>query len=464
MEKNWRNTSTHNPTLSRHTKRVLFANVPADGHFNPLTGIALHLTELGYDVRWYSASIFEEKVKKLGLHYYPFKKAMDINGDNIDQLLPERVQQKSMIKKLNYDLEHFFVRRSVEYYQDISEIYREFPFDLMIADAMFTGIPLVKEKLGVPVIAIGITPLLAKSKDLAPVGLGKLPARNLLEKWQHALLRKLAVSVIFKKPNKLWKQILKDNEVSDLGEDMFDILVKHSDLFLQIGSPSFEYKRSDLGENIRYIGALAPKSKDWKKAPWYSPKLSQYNKIILVTQGTVEKNTEKIIIPTLEAFKNSEYLVVVTTGGSQTAELRKQYPHNNVIIEDFIAFADIMPYADVYISNGGFGGVMLAIENHLPLVVAGTDEGKNEINARIGYFGLGIDLKTQWPKAEQIKAAVEKVCKDTSYRKNVCTLSDELNNYDSLNLCAEYAEGLINENKTTWTKQKKSELRPILQY
>ena len=29
----------------------------------------------------------------------------------------------------------------------------------------------------------------------------------------------------------------------------------------------------------------------------------------------------------------------------------------------------------------GYGGVMLGIENQLPLVVAGLHEGKNEINA-----------------------------------------------------------------------------------
>ena len=33
--------------------RILFATVPADGHFVPLTGIAMALRTLGHDVRWY---------------------------------------------------------------------------------------------------------------------------------------------------------------------------------------------------------------------------------------------------------------------------------------------------------------------------------------------------------------------------------------------------------------------------
>jgi UDP:flavonoid glycosyltransferase YjiC (YdhE family) len=306
MEKKWKLASTHEPLQARNGKRILFANVPADGHFNPLTGIALHLKEMGYDVRWYSTSIFAEKIKKLGIHYYPFKKAKDINGDNIDERLPQRLKFKSSLKKLNYDLEHFFIRRSVEYYEDLCEIHEQFPFDLVIADAMFMAIPFIKDKLGVPVMGIGITPLVEASKDLPPVGLGMTPANNLFGKWHHALLRNLAARIIFRKPNRLLKQMLLEYGINDGGEDLIDILVKKCNLFLQIGSPSFEYERSDLGQNIRYIGALAPKIQSWKKAPWYHPKLSQYNKVILVTQGTLEKNTAKILVPTQEAIKETE--------------------------------------------------------------------------------------------------------------------------------------------------------------
>ena len=102
-----------------------------------------------------------------------------------------------------------------------------------------------------------------------------------------------------------------------------------------------------------------------------------------------------MIVPTLEAFKNSNTLVICTTGGSQTKELRAAYPQANFIIEDFIPFNDVMPYADVYITNGGYGGVMLGVENNLPMVVAGIHEGKNEICARVGFFKLGINLKTE---------------------------------------------------------------------
>jgi UDP:flavonoid glycosyltransferase YjiC (YdhE family) len=143
-------------------------------------------------------------------------------------------------------------------------------------------------------------------------------------------------------------------------------------------------------------------------------------------------------------------LVIVTTGGSQTDELRKRYPQQNVIIEDFIPFSDVMPYIDVYVSNGGYGGVLLAIENELPSVVAGVHEGKNEICARIGYFNLGINLKTETPKPAQIKKSVEEILNNPAYKENVKMLAAEFAEYNAKEVTAKQVSNLIEAEEITY--------------
>jgi UDP:flavonoid glycosyltransferase YjiC (YdhE family) len=161
----------------------------------------------------------------------------------------------------------------------------------------------------------------------------------------------------------------------------------------------------------------------------------------------VETDVEKILVPTLEAFKNTDVLVVATTGGSQTEKLKNSYPEPNIIIEDFIPFEDVMPYADVYITNGGYGGVLLSIQNELPLVVAGVHEGKNEINARVGYFKLGINLKTENPTAAQLQKAVEEIFENPVYATNVSQLNKEFNEYDPNSLFADHVASLLRRSK-----------------
>jgi MGT family glycosyltransferase len=427
-------------------KRILFATVPADGHVNPLTGVAVYLKSLGYDVRWYTSNKYAEKINKLHIQHYPFIKALDIRGDNVNELLPDRLKHKGMVAKLNFDIINFFIKRSTEYFADIKEIYNGFLFDLMIADCAFTAIPFVKEKMNIPVIAMGVLPLSETSKNLPPSGLGMVPSYTLLGKLKQSALRWIAANVLFKKSSNFLAQVTKENGISYEGQTIFDYVVKKASLFLQSATPGFEYYRSDLGSNIRFVGPLLPHSSGQSKTQWFDDRLTTYEKVIIVTQGTVEKDVEKLLVPTLEAFKNSDVLVVVTTGGSGTMELRKRYPEANIIIEDFIPFDDVMPYADVYVTNGGYGGVMLGIENELPLVVGGVHEGKNEICARVGYFKLGINLKTETPTPSQIKNAVEVVFTTPDYKENVCRMSKEFATYNANALTASYVRELLTVN------------------
>lgn len=103
-----------------------------------------------------------------------------------------------------------------------------------------------------------------------------------------------------------------------------------------------------------------------------------------------------------------------------------------------------MPRAHVYISNGGYGGVMQGIQHGLPMVVAGVHEGKNEINARINYLKYGINIGTETPKPEQILKAVTRVTTDPTYKQNVDRLRQEFANYNPRQLFAEYLQQVLN--------------------
>lgn len=421
-------------------RKILFANFPADGHFNPLTSLAMHLIESGCDVRWYTSKTYSAKLAKLNIHHYTFKRAVDVSDNNFDAAFPERKNKRSQIAKLKFDIIHAFIKRAPEYYEDIQEIYESFPFDLLVADNAFTAIPFVKELMHVPVIAIGVLPLTENSIDLPPAGLGMEPSYTAFGKLKQAVLRTLTDKLIFSGPNKIMHRLLDEYQVPHNNESIFDL--KKSDLLLQSGTPGFEYKRSDMSSYVKFIGPLLPYTQENKVAAWYDARINKYKHILLLTQGTVEKDVNKLIVPALEAFKGSDILVICTTGGSQTQMLKAKYHHDNIIIEDFIPFADVMPYADVYITNGGYGGVMLGIQNKLPMVVAGVHEGKNEICARVGYFRLGINLKTETPKPQQIKKAVEQIFADDSYKNNVEKLSKEFSAYHPLDLFSSYVEEL----------------------
>ncbi len=121
--------------------------------------------------------------------------------------------------------------------------------------------------------------------------------------------------------------------------------------------------------------------------------------------------------------------MVATTGGNQTAQLRERFVSPRVVIVDFIDYDALFPHVDVFVTNGGFGSVLAAMRHGVPVVGAGKTEGKNDIDARVGHNGLGIDLRTERPRPASIRAAVRRVLVDPTFAANVASLRAELDSY-----------------------------------
>ncbi|WP_080056051.1 glycosyltransferase [Spirosoma aerolatum] len=427
-------------------QRILFATMPMDGHFSPLTGLAVHLKQAGHDVRWYVGGHYGQKVCQLGLHHYPFKQAQTVNQYNLDSLFPERTTLKSPLARLRFDIHQVFLLRTPEFIEDLTEIHAEWEFDILVHDVGFTGGVFAKHILGVKTVGVGVVPLAESDAYVGASGLGLRPRMGWFGQRFLGLVRYLIQGYALNTCHTLYNRYRRQYGMPAASDFVFDDLIRTADLYLQSGVPGFEYPRQRISSNIRFVGPLLPYSKGKKRVYELLSKLSTFKRIILVTQGTIERDVEKLIVPTLEAFKNEpDTLVIATTGGSQTNELRVRYPIHNALIEDYIDFNVVMPYANVYITNGGYGGVMLGLKHKLPIIAAGIHEGKNEIAARLGYCQVGIDLKTERPKPGQIYKAVDTILSDITYRENVQKLGVELASYNTNELAERYITALYQE-------------------
>ncbi|ARK13371.1 nucleotide disphospho-sugar-binding domain-containing protein [Fibrella sp. ES10-3-2-2] len=431
-------------------QRILFATMPLDGHFNPLTGLAVHLQQLGHDVRWYVGGPYGDRVRKLGLHHYPIVTAQFVNQTNIDAVFPERTVLKSPIARLRFDIDQFFLRRGPEYAEDIQAIHQQWPFDLIVYDCACVGGLLIQQLLPVKGVSMGVIPL-AESDDYVPVnGLGLQPANSALGQMVQRLFRRFVQNVLFKPSNQLYNQLRLKLGLPPEQGFVFDSMIRKADLYLQSGAPGFEFPRRRVSPNIRYVGSLLPHQSSGAGSFRLADRTLYYKRVVLVTQGTFECDPKKIIVPTLEAFKNEpDTLVIVTTGSSGTVALRQRYPQAHIIIEDFIDFNTVMPYVSVYVTNGGYGGVMLAIQHKLPIVVAGVHEGKNEIAARIAYCRIGVNLKTETPTSVQIRRAVGRVLAEPIFKEQVRQLSQEFSLYQPNELATGHIHELLMTKPTT---------------
>jgi UDP:flavonoid glycosyltransferase YjiC (YdhE family) len=409
--------------------KILFATMPFDGHFNPLTGVAMHLKAAGHDVRWYAGPNYTAKLEKLGIPHFPFQRATEINQDNIGELFPERARLRGPAL-IRFEARHIFVDNTENFYEDVREIDASFPFEALFCDSAFYAMKLVKEKLGKRVCAFEVGLSLETSKDVPPNFVGLQPAKNALGSLIHQGMRAVMERMVMGESKGVYNDMLAAHGLEPIEGSLFDVSYRSPDVVFLSGVPGFAYPRRDPNPKVKFVGPLLPFRSVTAKTFPQMEKLEKYKRVILISQGTVDnKDPDKLIVPALDALKDTDSLLVVATGHSKTENLRKSYPQDNIIIEDFIDFDFMLDHADLFICNGGYGSVLISLSKGVPVLAAGIREGKNDINAHVDYFGVGIDLRTESPKPGDIRRGAERLLNEPCWKQSVARLKEELSGY-----------------------------------
>jgi UDP:flavonoid glycosyltransferase YjiC (YdhE family) len=418
--------------------RILFATVAADGHFNPLTGIAMHLREAGHDVRWYTGQSYAAKLERLGIPHFPFQRAIEINGDSLATLFPERARLRGPAL-IRFDFEQIFVNNVEKYFEDVCEIDQTFPFDVLFCDAGFMAARLVRDSLRKHVCAVGVSTMLATSRDVPPNFLGLKPARTAAGRFVHRAMGAAMDRMVLARGTATYNRMLATRGIAPVKGSIYDEFYGAADVIFQSGVPGFEYPRREVNTKLRFVGPLLPHGAATDRPFPYPEKLKADQRVILVSQGTLDnKDPGKLIIPAVEALKDSGDLVIVATGHSHTEELRQSYRQDNVVVEDYVDFAAVLQGTDLFICNGGYGSVLLSLGRGVPLLVAGVREGKNDVNARVDHFGVGINLHTERPKPDAIYRAAKRLLTEPRWKQNAMRLRDELRRYRPYELIDDY--------------------------
>jgi UDP:flavonoid glycosyltransferase YjiC (YdhE family) len=412
--------------------RILFACVPADGHLNPLTGLAVHLRERGHDIAWYTGPSMRGRVERLGVQFHPYRRAREITGENLPTLFPERAKLRGPAL-IRFDGEKVFLVNVRAYLEDIREIDGTWPFDLLFCDSAFFGARPVKELLGKRVLALDAGwESLTDDPLVPPPFLGLPPARGAARRWAYRALKGTMDVLVNRHLAAAYNAELAAVGARPVSWSVFDDPVRTAEALFLNGVPGLGYPRARPAPVIKHLGACLPyRDPGRPPAPPLDP--APGRRTVLVSQGTVDHHDpDKLIVPTLKALGGSGFRVLVATGSTGSAQrLRPLYAGPHVTIQDWIDFDAVLPRVDVFVCNGGSGSLLAALRHGVPLVVAGTREGKNDNNAHIAYHGLGIDLRTERPTPRKVRAAVARVLVEPSFRRAAARIRDEMAEYDA---------------------------------
>ena len=421
------------------SKFLIIAN-PSPAHMYPLYPIVSELVNSGHSVKWISGWAYKEKVEKTGAEYIQMHPKYDRGTTELYDFFPElkKLKGAAMIK---FYYKNWMLSPVKYYVHQIEEVLADFKADAIIGDTFRLYSVFVTERGGPPFVMFNVLPMLYPSKDAPPQGMGMLPANSFFSKIKESMLRFVVYKMIFRSSQKFCNQIR-----ADLGLPKYkELFVKEgcdrSAIIMQPTVPSFEYyPKSKLPENIRFIGPVLIKpDQNFVPPAWWGKITSTDKRVILVNQGTIAKNIDNLIKPSIEALKNEDVIVVaVSVKEDQLSNLP-----NNVFTSEFIPFGNLFPYVDVMITNGGHGGVQNALAHGIPIIIAGKSEDKMEVSARVEYSQTGINLKSSNPTPENILKAFKEINSNPIYRNNAKKHQIEAKKYNAPKMAVELLEDLV---------------------
>ncbi|ORY58418.1 uncharacterized protein BCR38DRAFT_460783 [Pseudomassariella vexata] len=442
------------PVSSTDTKRlplVVLASAPITGHCAPVMQIAQAMVERGFEVIFMSSQEYKEQIEKIGAEWW---ECLSFPGS-----LEELQRLPPGLEKTILELEKFFLdatpsrsdgmRALLEKVRD-----RDADRDVVIVNETCSmailpfkyGAPLPKGYSEFPkVINVNLVPLTVTSIDTAPFGPALPPDSTSSGRARNKLLNEMMFAGPMRHLNDHLAKVLSECGCSSSPIGYFmDTWMSSYDCTLQLCSPSMEYPRSDLHPSIRYAGALPLRglNPDFPLPSWWSEITANAalqgkdrKKVIVVSQGTVSIDLSELVVPTIRAFANREDVIVVSILGTKGATLPKdvETPANAHVI-DYLPYDAILPYADLFINNGGYGGVIHSVNNGVPMIVAGVSQDKAEMSARCEYAGFAVNLCSQTPGSEAIYKGAEKIFKNKAYKLKAVRLQQENKDLDSLGI------------------------------
>lgn len=423
--------------------KILIACTPATGHVNPLLAVARILMADGHDVSFLSGTWLRDRIEGSGAKFRPLPPGADLDLRDILAVAPELKDIPPGPEWLHVALERFFVDTVRPQHEGLLQ---NLSVDVIVADDMYFGVtPMLLGALPnrPPVVLCGTSFLHWRRDDGAPHFAGLPPATTQAQRDEYAVFAAEHDRIIDQPAALRLNRILKALGAGPLSHTLFDSVVDLADAYMQLTVPSFEFPR-DIPRSVNFVGTPPIIPNQVPLPPWASD-LDGSRKVVLVTQGTVANHDFGLLVgPTLEALANEPDLLVVATAGGRPIDAIPGPIPANARLASYLPFEWILPKADVFVTNGGYGSVNQAMSFGIPLVTAGTTEDKADVNARVAWSGVGVNLATNNPTPQALRDSVRAVLDKPDYRTRASRMAEEFSRIDTrseiLRIVSEAAE------------------------
>lgn len=338
----------------------IVASTPFAGHVYPMAGLARALVARGHRVRFCTGRKYSDVARSTGAEWLPLVHAQDFDDTDPRASFPAMKSGESPAA-VSSSFKELFFGSAPGQSEDLRSAHEETAADAVIAEGTFFGAEIFSERTGVPFVTASLSTLGWPSRHLPPPGLPLQPGRTRAGKLRDAALRGALSATVDRSFRRMHNDARAKAGLPPTARPGLHGAWSQR-LVIAQGTEDIEPDRPDLPAHIHFVGDLAQGARDTSSLPEWWEGLDPERSVIHVSEGTLGRNRVSLVRLAVDALIDSGHQLVVS-GQHHAGPLPE-----GVLTAPWIPHDLLFPRTALFISNGGYGGLVAALSHGAPVL------------------------------------------------------------------------------------------------
>ena len=382
----------------------------ATGHLNTMLPLGHELQRRGHQVTVFSDLRAQAKASEAGFGYRAISSELTLEQSaQLDREEGELTGLRALRDSINS-----FKKKVTVSLRDAPAAIQAVGAEALLVDATVFEGGTIAQALNLPFVTICSALVYYQEADIPPV----LTAWRYKPNWQTRLRNRAAHKLFNLMAQPVWSVISKYRQAWNL-----PVYSNYNDIFSKLAIISqhlaeFEFPRQ-LPPHFHYAGPFHDSTgRPDLNFPW--SKLRDVP-LIYASLGTKRNRLLPIFQAIAAACVDLEAQLVISLGGGMTLEAAPNFPGHPLVVE-YAPQLEILKQTNLCITHAGLNTTLESLSNDVPLVAIPLADEQPGVAARIAWTGTGEFLLPSRLSVSKLRAVIEKVLAENSYKQNAFRL------------------------------------------
>jgi MGT family glycosyltransferase len=406
--------------------RFLITCWPFEGHVFPQMSIATALRERGHEVAFYSAEQARPYVEQEGLELFPFEHIDEAHYLRVHAAEQTTGGRRQSLRIQHDALRNWLVESIPGQLEDLRGVMARWQPDVLVCDlAMWAPITILWQSVPIPV-ALSSTFMgpLVPGPGAPAWGFGLQPPRTTAQRLVSRVLT-LATELAGTGLRRRVDGFRADHALPPLGCSI-NVFTGTLPLYLVGNVRELDYGRRDTPPSVHYVGACTWHPAEPPGTAAWLERVPSTRPWVHVTEGTSHYQEPFLLLAAARGLAGAPLEALLTTGNKRDPDALLGPVAANVHATRWLSHGELLPRCAAVVTTGGPATIMAALQAGVPLVVVPTTWDKPDNARRVVEAGVGLRLKPARCTPQRLRAAVEEVLGDPSYRANAQRVAEQL--------------------------------------